>query len=62
VLWLNGAVVKAGREAGVPTPVNATYVEVLRTLLEQPGQRVGWRHNHRKLLGTAQAAQDSVLR
>lgn len=62
VLWLNGAVVKAGKEVGVPTPVNATYVAVMRTLLEQPGQRAAWRHNHRKLLGTAQAARDSVLR
>ena len=62
VAWLNGAVVKAGKEVAVRTPINATYVEIMRTLIQHPEQRAEWRRNHRKLLGTVQAARDAVLR
>ena len=37
--WLNGAVVNAGREVGVRTPINATYVEIMRTLIHHPDQQ-----------------------
>lgn len=35
VAWLNGAVVRWGQEAGVPTPVNQVLSETLAQLIEQ---------------------------
>ncbi|MCB0158315.1 MAG: hypothetical protein KDD83_09310, partial [Caldilineaceae bacterium] len=48
--WLNGAVVRAGEEAGVATPVNRVLTEVLTELVTQPAQRDEWRHAGTRLL------------
>ena len=48
--WLNGAVVRAGEEAGVATPVNRVLTEVLTELVRAPSQMADWRHNGERLL------------
>lgn len=49
VAWLNGAVVRQGRVAGIPTPVNALLNDTLLTLASNGGEWEGWRHNHDRL-------------
>jgi 2-dehydropantoate 2-reductase len=53
VSWLNGAVVRKGREVGVRTPVNQTLADVLGMLVANPGEIGGWRGNHARLLQAA---------
>ena len=48
--WLNGAVVRAGEETGVATPVNRVLTEVLTELVRDPSQMAAWRHNGARLL------------
>jgi 2-dehydropantoate 2-reductase len=38
--WINGEVVRLGREHGVPTPVNSTLVELIRQA--EDGGRRDW--------------------
>ncbi len=40
---LNGAIVKAGKTSGVPTPVNAALVGIVHELLEGKADRAQWR-------------------
>jgi 2-dehydropantoate 2-reductase len=42
---LNGAIVRAGKTAGVRTPVNAALVGIVHDLLEKKVDRAEWRHN-----------------
>jgi ketopantoate reductase len=42
---LNGAIVRAGKTAGVRTPVNAALVGIVHELLEGKADRAEWRHN-----------------
>ena len=42
---LNGAVVKAGKAIGMPTPVNAALVNILHDLLGGKTERAVWRRN-----------------
>lgn len=49
VAWLNGAVVRQGRIAGIPTPVNALINDTLLTLVSNNAEWDGWRHNHDRL-------------
>lgn len=51
--WLNGAVVRKGREVNVATPVNQTLTNVMGTLVEHPAEIAGWRGNHERLLRAA---------
>ncbi len=37
--WLNGAVARAGRVAGVPTPVNAALADLLEAAVADPALR-----------------------
>ena len=43
VHWLNGAVARFGREAGVSTPVNTTFADVLSALVEDRAERSDYR-------------------
>lgn len=47
--WLNGAVVRAGEEYGIFTPVNKVLTQTLLTLLREPDKRSSWRHNYLRL-------------
>ncbi|MCB0046753.1 MAG: ketopantoate reductase family protein [Caldilineaceae bacterium] len=49
VEWLNGAVVSAGRAAGVATPVNQALTGTLLRLVDDPTQRADWRENYARL-------------
>jgi len=42
---LNGAIVKAGKTIGVPTPVNAALVGIIHDLLDGKADRSEWRRN-----------------
>jgi 2-dehydropantoate 2-reductase len=50
VNWLNGAVVQAGRQVGIATPVNAWLTETLTTLVSDPAARADWRGQHGRLV------------
>ena len=47
---LNGAVVKAGRQTGVPTPVNEVLCDLMMDLAEHPEDRDGFDGNPDRLL------------
>ncbi len=57
VVWYNGAVARAGKENGVPTPVNRLLSETVLHLAAHPDERESWRGNVAKL---AQAAQSII--
>ncbi len=58
---LNGAVAAAGRNAGVATPVNATYARVLAEIAASPEARARYR-NRPAALVAAVALEESRLR
>lgn len=47
---LNGAIVKAGKAVGMPTPVNVVLVNILHDLLGGKGDRAVWRRNIEQLV------------
>lgn len=49
VVWYNGAVVRTGEEAGVPTPVNRLLTDTLLHLIAHPEERGEWRGNGQRL-------------
>ena len=51
VTWLNGAVARFGHEAGMSTPVNAAFAEVLVALTEGRADRATYRGRPEKLAG-----------
>lgn len=53
VRWLNGAVAEAGRRLGVPTPVNATLVELVDRVAEDGDAGAEWVGRPDRLLATA---------
>jgi 2-dehydropantoate 2-reductase len=46
---LNGAIVQAGKSAGVQTPVNGALVDIMHDLLEGKADRAEWRRNVERL-------------
>ena len=50
---LNGAIVKAGKSIGVPTPVNAALVSIVHDLLEGKADRAQWQRNIDQLVKLA---------
>jgi 2-dehydropantoate 2-reductase len=50
VEWLNGAVNRAGRVAGVPTPVNRRLTELVTEVLQDPDRRAWFRLRPDRLL------------
>lgn len=54
---LNGAIVREGQRAGVPTPVNATLTATLALLTTMPSQREAWSYNVERLVLVARGAQ-----
>jgi 2-dehydropantoate 2-reductase len=48
--WLNGAVVQAGQQVGIATPVNAWLTETLTALVHDPAARADWRGQHKRLV------------
>ena len=48
--WLNGAVVRKGREVNIATPVNQALTDVLEALVANPAEIAGWRGNHERLV------------
>lgn len=51
---LNGAIVRAGRETGVPTPVNHTLTEILSDLFAGRADRATFQQQPRKLLAAVE--------
>ena len=49
VSWLNGAVARAGAQAGIPTPVNDALTSVLSELAEAPENWNAWRNQPERL-------------
>jgi 2-dehydropantoate 2-reductase len=43
VAWLNGAVARAGRAAGVPTPVNTAFADILSKITLAPETWPDWK-------------------
>jgi 2-dehydropantoate 2-reductase len=54
VRWLNGAVVRKGKEVGIVTPVNRLLTETLLSLLDAPPAQAAWRRNVARLLAAQQ--------
>jgi 2-dehydropantoate 2-reductase len=54
---LNGAIVREGHKAGMPTPVNATLTATLGLMTTMPSQRVAWSHNIERLVLVVRGAQ-----
>jgi 2-dehydropantoate 2-reductase len=52
---LNGAIVKAGKTIGRPTPVNAALVNLVHDLLEGKADRAQWRRNIDQLVELTRA-------
>lgn len=50
VEWLNGAVVRAGSQAGVPTPINRRLTELVLGVLADPDRRAWFRGRPDRLL------------
>ncbi len=50
VSYLNGAIVKKGRELGIDTPVNQTLAEILTGMVHGRYERQDWRRRKDKLL------------
>jgi 2-dehydropantoate 2-reductase len=50
---LNGAIVKAGKSIGLPTPVNAALVGIVHDLLDGKADRAQWRRNIDQLVKLA---------
>ena len=48
--WLNGAVVRAGQQVSIATPVNAWLMDTLTALVNDPAARADWRKNHGRLV------------
>jgi 2-dehydropantoate 2-reductase len=48
--YLNGAVVRAGRKLGIPTPVNQTLTQTLLALANGGQSKEGYSHKPEKLL------------
>jgi 2-dehydropantoate 2-reductase len=53
VCWLNGAVVRKGKEVGVATPVNRTLTRTLLTLVAREDDLTHWRHNPQHLVAAS---------
>ncbi|MBN1890541.1 MAG: ketopantoate reductase family protein [Thermoflexales bacterium] len=53
---LNGAVARAGKEAGVPTPANEMLTTTLSMLVRNPDQRVRWREQPNRLVAIIKKA------
>ena len=51
--WLNGAVVRLGKQVGLATPVNRALTEIVLALTADPEMRVGWRGDHRRLVAAS---------
>ena len=49
VAWLNGAVVAAGQQTGVPTPTNAALTSIVLRLCQHPEERASWRGAYARL-------------
>ena len=49
VSWLNGAVARAGAQAGIPTPVNDALTSVLSEITEAPETWPAWRNQPDRL-------------
>jgi 2-dehydropantoate 2-reductase len=54
--WLNGAVARCGREAGVPTPVNRTLTDVLTALSDGEAGREAWRADPAGIIARVKAS------
>ena len=54
---INGAVVRAGQAAGVPTPVNGILTATLNLLTNNPTMREAWQDNVERLVLVAKGAQ-----
>ncbi len=54
VAWLNGAVMRFGRAAGVPTPANAAFADVLLALTAGQADRAEHRGRPEKLAALVQ--------
>jgi 2-dehydropantoate 2-reductase len=52
--WLNGAVVRHGRDAVVPTPINQALTEALTCLVHDPSKRKLWKQNNLRLIVSAE--------
>jgi 2-dehydropantoate 2-reductase len=54
--WMNGAVVRAGAEVGVLTPVNARLAALVDAAALDPERRAWFRHNPERLVDAVTAA------
>jgi len=54
VNWLNGAIVRQGRDAAVPTPTNQALTEALTCLVHDPSKRELWKENNLRLIVSAE--------
>lgn len=55
--WLNGAVVRKGRQLGITTPINRSLSEIVMQLFAQPELRSQWRGDHARLLAAVRTAK-----
>ncbi len=55
VAWLNGAMVRAGAEFGVSTPVNNVLTRTVLSLVDNPSACEGWRRNYARLAAEVEA-------
>ncbi|MCO6449167.1 MAG: ketopantoate reductase family protein [Caldilineales bacterium] len=53
--WLNGAIVSAGRTAGIPTPVNAAFTDILSAIVTGKAQPEDWAGHPQRLIDAVAA-------
>lgn len=57
VNWINGAVVRHGQRAGVPTPVNAALTDILKTIASDPKHWGEYQERPNKLVAAVRGHQ-----